>query len=74
MTATDRKRPQWQSVLKWVGLWLLAQLIGGGVAGFFLGRESGAGSGLSALIFVSMIVYAVVARRRQQKIAAESTS
>lgn len=66
------RHPRWQSVLKWIGLYLLAQLIGGFTAGFFLGRDSGADSLLSAAIFLAMILYTAVRGwlRRRRAVAA----
>jgi hypothetical protein len=44
----------------------LAQLIGGFTAGVFLGRESRADSVVSALVFLAMIVFALLKRRRER--------
>jgi len=91
---TDRKqalknfvlgRPRWQSVLKWVGFYFLAQIIGGCTVGFavpyFFGSKSSTldsalgfhlDSAVSAAVLLAMIVYALVRRRRQRRLAAEA--
>jgi hypothetical protein len=67
---TEGGRPRWQSVLKWIGLWLLAQLIGGFTAAALIGKgATGAETVLSALIFLSMIVYAMVTRGRHRALS-----
>lgn len=45
-------RPRWQSVLKWIGLWLIASLIGGG-ASALVGRSYA--PLLAAVVLIGMI-------------------
>jgi hypothetical protein len=54
-----------KSVLKWIGLYLLANL-GGGFVGWGLGVTQN-GAVFGAVIFVVMIVHAVLTRERKAR-------
>ena len=65
---TGRKRSRWLSILKWIGFYFLANLMGGVLEAIVFGGPRHGGAVFAALIFLVMIVYSVVKHRRQRRI------